>query len=234
MDSGTELPAGQPAASPGWKPYVLPFATLILLLAVGAHVGLRPPFAYPIRTLAVLAVLLVFSRGVIAFRPAQAIWSVVLGIAVFVIWILPDLLFPGYRHHWLFENALTGAASGSLPPAAVRGSLWYLCFRVGGAALLVPVVEELFWRAWFMRWLISPDIAKVPMGKYSAQAFWITAVLFASEHGVFWDVGLAAGILYNWWMIRTRSLADCILAHAVTNGCLAVYVLATGQWQYWL
>jgi membrane protease YdiL (CAAX protease family) len=59
-------------------------------------------------------------------------------------------------------------------------------------------------------------------------------VLFASEHGAFWDVGLAAGILYNWWMVRTRSLADCILAHAVTNGCLAAYVLAGGHWQYWL
>ena len=69
---------------------------------------------------------------------------------------------------------------------------------------------------------------------HAPQAFWFTAVLFASEHGAFWDVGLAAGILYNWWMIRTRSLADCILAHAVTNGCLAAYVVAGGHWQYWL
>jgi hypothetical protein len=40
--------------------------------------------------------------------------------------------------------------------------------------------------------------------------------------------------LINWWMIRTRSLADCILAHAVTNGCLAVYVISLSRWQYWL
>ncbi len=100
--------------------------------------------------------------------------------------------------------------------------------------LLIPIVEELFWRAWLMRWLINPHFQKVPLGTYTATAFWFTAILFASEHGAYWDVGLAAGIIYNWWMVRTRSLADCILAHAVTNGALAGYVLLAGKWEYWL
>ena len=63
------------------------------------------------------------------------------------------------------------------------------------------------------------------MGTWSAQAFWIVALLFASEHGPYWDVGLAAGALYNWWMLRTRSLGDLIVAHAVTNACLSAYVV---------
>ena len=84
-----------------------------------------------------------------------------------------------------------------------------------------------------MRWLISPDFTKVPLGAYSAGAFWMVAVLFASEHGSYWDVGLATGILYNWWMIRTRSLGDLILTHAVTNACLSLYVVAAGKWEYW-
>ena len=74
----------------------------------------------------------------------------------------------------------------------------------------------------------------MPLGTYSASAFWIVAVLFASEHGPYWEVGLAAGILYNWWLIRTKNLADCILAHAVTNAILSAYVLLADQWQYWL
>jgi hypothetical protein len=85
-----------------------------------------------------------------------------------------------------------------------------------------------------MRWLIQKDFLSVPLGSYLPSAFWITAILFASEHGPYWDVGLAAGLLYNWWMVRTRSLADCILAHAVTNACLAAYVVCAGKWQYWL
>ena len=55
----------------------------------------------------------------------------------------------------------------------------------------------------------------------------MVAALFASEHGSYWEVGLAAGILYNWWVVRTRNMADCILAHAVTNAILSAYVLLT-------
>jgi hypothetical protein len=85
-----------------------------------------------------------------------------------------------------------------------------------------------------MRWLIDNDFEKVPLGKYAAMSFWVVAVLFASEHGSYWDVGLAAGIIYNWWMVRTRSLGDLILAHAVTNCALSGYVIAAGKWEYWL
>ena len=64
--------------------------------------------------------------------------------------------------------------------------------------------------------------------------FIVTAILFATEHGPFWDVGLLAGVIYNWWMMRTRNLADCMIAHGVTNACLAAFVISRGQWQYWL
>ena len=85
-----------------------------------------------------------------------------------------------------------------------------------------------------MRRLISADVERVPLGAYTHLSFWATALLFASEHGSFWDVGLAAGVAFNWWMVRTRNLGDCILAHAVTNACLAAYVLTAGRWEYWL
>ncbi len=60
------------------------------------------------------------------------------------------------------------------------------------------------------------------------------ALAFASEHGPYWDVGLLAGILYNWWMLRTKSLGDLICAHAVTNACLSLFVITAGKWEYWL
>jgi CAAX prenyl protease-like protein len=219
-----------PGRGHSW-PYVAPFATLMLLLAAGQlmpHV-----WSYAIRTVVVLVVTLAFSRRLISLRPARWFSSVLIGLAVFAIWIAPELLLPGYRGHWLFHNALTDAASTGVA-AADRANWLLVVFRVAGSALLVPVVEELFWRAWLMRWLVSARFESVPLGAYAARAFWITAILFASEHGAYWDVGLAAGIAYNWWMVRTGSLADCILAHAVTNSCLAAWVLGAGQWQYWL
>jgi uncharacterized protein len=109
-----------------------------------------------------------------------------------------------------------------------------LFFRSIRAILLVPIIEELFWRGWLMRWIVNTEFWRVPLGAWSASAFWLTAVLFASEHGPYWDVGLLAGVIYNWWMIRTRSLGDCIVAHAVTNAALCGYVVATGKWEYWL
>jgi len=154
------------------------------------------------------------------------------GIFVFVIWVAPDLLFH-YRHHWLFENSVTGHAASSVP-AALRGNVLFVAVRVLSSVTLVPVLEELFWRGWLMRWWIDRNFLAVRLGTYQAAAFWLVAVLFASEHGPYWDVGLIAGIVYNLWLIRTGNLADCMLAHAVTNGTLAAYVLVAGQWQYWL
>jgi hypothetical protein len=153
-------------------------------------------------------------------------------VVVFLIWVAPDALF-GYRQFWLFENSVMGKAVTNIDPA-LRSNLLFLTLRAAGSTLLVPIIEELFWRAWLMRWLVNPDFRKVPLGTYQPVAFWLTAILFASEHGPYWEVGLAAGIIYNWWMIRTRSLGDCILAHAVTNGVLAIFVITTGAWRYWL
>jgi len=214
-------------------PYIAPFATLTLFLGLGGILPGGARWSYPLRTLAACGVLLWCARGLVRLRPSRAIPSVLVGIAVFVIWLGPDLLWPEYRDHWLFRHALVRGIGG-VPLAVDRIALWRVLFRVAGSALLVPVVEELFWRAWLMRWLISHRFHAVPLGAYARQAFWITALLFASEHGMYWDVALAAGIAYNWWMVRTKSLADCILAHAVTNTCLAAYVLLAGRWQYWL
>ena len=177
--------------------------------------------------------MLVFSRRVIPWVPNQALASIGLGVAVFFIWIGPDLLWPGMRNHWLFHNSLLGSAASTLPED-LKVSPAFIAVRIFGSVGLVPILEELFWRGWLMRWLISQDFRKVPLGAYTPLSFWVTAVLFASEHGSYWEVGLITGIIYNWWLIRTRNLANCILAHAVTNGCLAAYVIGWNQWQYWL
>jgi len=185
------------------------------------------------RVTVMAAVLWFIARPVIDLRVRHLVTTLAIGMAVFVVWVAPDLLVKGYRHFWLFENAVVGKAATSLSTTAITS--WpVLALRLIRAVIIVPIVEELFWRAWLMRWLIDNDFEKVPLGKYSAQAFWTVAVLFASEHGSYWDVGLLAGIIYNWWMVRTRTLGDLILAHAVTNGILGAYVIAFGKWEYWL
>lgn len=200
------------------------------MLAADRVFSLPQRIFFPLRFAIVLALLLA-ARRYISLRPRFAVQTTVLGLAVFVIWVAPDLLF-GYRHFWLFENSLTGRAVSTIDPA-LRHDVAFLIIRTVSCAMLVPAFEELFWRSWLMRWLIKPDFLAIPFGTYQRSAFWTVAVLFAIEHGPYWEVGLAAGILYNWWAIRTRSLADCILAHAVTNALLSAFVLFTGHWEYW-
>jgi CAAX prenyl protease-like protein len=209
--------------------YVAPFAAFLCFLALKSYI----PHEYPLRVIVVSAILIVFSRKVISLRVSHPISSVLFGVLLFVVWIEPDLLWPAYRQHWLFHNFILGTAQSTMPESA-RVDLVFLIFRVAGTALLVPIVEELFWRAWLMRYLVSPDFEKVRLGTYAALSFWLTAILFATEHGSYWEVGLIAGVAFNYWMIRTRSLGDCILVHGITNACLAAYVIAKGQWQYWL
>ncbi len=215
-------------------PYIAPFLTFLAIMGIEKAVGAPAVWMYPVRVIATLAVLLAVSREQLASRPKHTIGSIAIGVLVFVIWIGPDVVFgPHYRHSWLFENSITGVAASSIP-LGLRHSIWFLALRTASCALLVPPVEELFWRGWALRWMIASDFRKVPLGAYQATAFWTVALMFAAEHGPYWEVGFIAGVVYNWWMIRTRNLTDCIIAHAVTNGLLSAYILATGQWQYWL
>ena len=60
------------------------------------------------------------------------------------------------------------------------------------------------------------------------------ALLFAAEHGPYWEVGLLCGMIYNWWLWRTKSLGDLIVVHGVTNLALSLYVITTKRWEFWM
>lgn len=217
----------------GVAKYVAPFGVFLAFLFISPYLPLRPEVKTTLWIVLLAPVCVVCWPRQISIRPVRAWSSMAIGAAVFVIWIAPDLLFPGYRSLPFFSNFVIGHVHSSFAESSVR-SAWYIGWRTARAVLIVPIVEELFWRAWLMRWLIDTDFERVPLGAYAPFAFWMTAILFASEHGPFWDVGLLAGITYNAWMVRSKSVADCVLMHAVTNGLLCAYIIGTAQWQYWL
>jgi len=221
-----------PAAWRRTLAWVGPFAVFAVWLLIDKYLPIANPWRELLRDLVLAAAIFAFSRRVLPASVPHWVGSTVLGLAVCAIWIAPDALVPGWRSHWLFQNAITGHVTTSIAPRELTPVM--LLLRTTRAALLVPVIEELFWRGWLPRWIQSGRFDRIPLGQYTPLAFWATAVLFAAEHGPFWEVGLVCGILYNWWMRRTRSLGDLMVAHAVTNLALSLYVIATTRYEFWM
>ena len=215
-------------------PWVAPFALFMLLLAALKPLAIPQPWNALLWIVLMVAALLIFSRGVIELIPKHLALSTAVGVGVFLLWIAPEALFgPAYRTHWLFDNAIVGHPTAGLA-VSERADALTLWLRAARAVLLVPILEELFWRGWLPRAVDSFDDFRLrPLGSFTTLSFVATAILFASEHGSYWEVGLLCGLIYNLWMAKTRSIADLIWTHAVTNGCLSAYVVLAGQWQYW-
>ena len=213
--------------------YVAPFLTFIVMLVIQKQLAFLGDWEYAVRVAIVAGSILYFSRRVLDFKVRYLGGSLAIGIGAFLLWIAPDTLFPGWRQHWLFTNAVMGEVRVSLS-AEQLSSPFLLLFRTLSATLMVPILEELFWRAWMLRWLVEKDFETLPMGSCDRQSFWIVAALFAMEHGPYWEVGLLTGLLWNWWMTRTRSLGDLIFVHGVTNLSLSLYVIWSKKWEFWM
>jgi len=184
---------------------------------------------YPVKTLAVALLLFLFRRSYdeIRFRdlarPLFTLVTLIAGIGVFAFWIRLDL-------PW----ATIGSAGGFNPELFhdEETRVVMTATRLCGAVLVVPVMEELFWRSFLIRYISSPDFTKVPVGSFTWPSFLFTALLFGLEHNLF-VAGILTGISYNLLLYYTRSLSCCIVAHAVTNLLLGIYVLNSSQWHFW-
>ncbi len=211
----------------------LPFGLYIALLALE---GLLPDWApgfdvrwlYPLKAGLVALALAVLWRHYaeiktwgLAFR--HLLLSVAVGIVVLVLWVNLDA-------GWM----LLGEVGEGFNPKDPAGQIdWLLvAFRIASAALVVPIMEELFWRSFLQRWVQQSDFMTLDPARIGLKALLIASALFAVEH-LQWLAGLVAGLAYGWLYIRTRNLWAPIVAHAVTNGGLGAYVVATGRWSFW-
>jgi len=104
--------------------------------------------------------------------------------------------------------------------------------RLLGAALVVPVMEELFWRSFLLRWLQSPQFLSVAPASVRLVWLAVNSLLFGIEHSQ-WLAGVVAGLAYGVLYMRSGNIWSPIAAHAVTNGALGCWIISTGQWTYW-
>ena len=215
---------------------VIPFAIFIAFVALSSLVhDIAPlPTAWDLRWLnmlraaAVTLALACFWRGygeLGAFgdvKPLHWLLAIGSGLVVFVVWIHFDEGWAAFGH------------ARGLDPTGDDGGidLTLASLRLAELALVVPVMEELFWRSFLLRWLDARDFRAADPRRTSPRAFALTAALFASEH-VLWFAGLIAGLLYNWVYMRTGNLWVPIASHAITNVALGIWVISTGNWHLW-
>ena len=145
------------------------------------------------------------------------------GLVVCVLWVTLD-------QPWM----QLGEPSARFVPVDADGALSWplLAVRLIGAALIVPLMEELFWRSFLMRWVESTQFEGVDPRRVGAKAVLLSTFCFMLAHPQ-WLAAIVAGLAYAWLYRRNGYLWTAVLAHAVTNGALGVWVVATRQWQFW-
>jgi CAAX prenyl protease-like protein len=214
---------------------VVPFVVFVALLALrgalpdAGATSFDPRWVYGWTVLVVGGLLLWFWREygelVAQTLPSlgEAAAAVGVGAAVFYLWIALDA--PWMRF---------GEATAGFRPVDEQGQvMWPLvAVRWCGAALVVPVLEELFWRSFLMRWIEHVQFEVVDPRRVGVKAIVLSTFVFMLAHTL-WLAAIVAGLAYAWLYVRTGKLWVPVIAHAVTNGALGVWVVLTGNWGYW-
>jgi len=211
---------------------IAPFAIYLLVLALEgqAHhlfTEFDARWLYPLKILLVVGVLATFRlrytelRG-FKFSLSNTALSLAAGVLVFAVWVSLDI-------SW----AVLGERGAGFDPRDDGQIDWWLAgFRLAGAALVVPLMEELFWRSFLMRWIVKSDFLSVSPSAVTFAAVLLSSIVFGFEHHQ-WLAGIFAGLVYAWLYRYTGHLMYAIFAHAVTNGVLGAWVLMSGQWSFW-
>jgi uncharacterized protein len=235
-----------------WLIFTLPMAVYMLVGSIepspgelgGKRLGLAIPYsAYPLiytvkiaLTLAAMALVL---PGYRQFRRPPGLLAVLVGAAGIVVWVgLCDLAkLSGMVE--LLDRLLGVGPRPEFDPlkqlASTPAWAWtFLAIRFLGLVAVVPVIEEFFLRGFLMRLVVDQDWWKVPFGDVNAAAVAVSIVVPVLTHQPAEYLAAAAWFgMVTWLMIRTRNPWDCVLAHAVTNFLLGIYVVIWKHWELW-
>ncbi|WP_172330221.1 exosortase E/protease, VPEID-CTERM system [Mangrovicoccus sp. HB161399] len=193
---------------------ILPFAAFMATASLVPALSEIPELLYPGRAAAVAAVLFLCRRPLLALAWRADPVSIAAGLAIGGIWIATA---PAAAAG---DTALSAALAG-LGPAAFWG--WVAC-RVLGTSLLVPAVEELFFRGYLQsRLALGPG----PAWRWGAIA--VSALLFGLLHDRI-IAGTAAGAVFGLLALRRGGVADAIQSHAAANAAIAAAAMLSGAW----
>ena len=203
--------------------FLLPLLFLIATTLVTSLFSIDFDYLYPLRVVTPLIPLWLFRSYYKDLRWSWSWTPILLGFVVFVLWVA-------------LEPAPNPETADVIPSALARmhwaaAALW-LGARVVGSVAVVPVAEELAFRGYLLRRLIDANFTAVSPKHFTTTSFLISSVAFGVLHGR-WLAGILAGMIYAAAQYRRGEISDAIVAHAVTNGLLAAYVVIFGHWALW-
>ena len=152
--------------------------------------------------------------------------AVVVGVGVFAIWVGLD---PFYRK--------LGTGGSPWNPHTQFGDnaalAWlFIIVRLVGSTLVVPPLEEVFYRSFIYRSIAGADFEKVPLNRFAWLPFLVTAAAFGFSHHE-WLAGILCAFAYQGLVLRKNRRGDAMTAHAITNFLLGLWVVLKPAWNFW-
>jgi len=204
--------------------YLVPFLAILAAAMVSRATAGSFEWMYPLRFVAAAGALFLFRRNYAGMNWRFGWAAPIVGGLVFILWIGLDRIGG--------NSSESGLATGlaALPTGA---RITWLVFRTLGAVVTVPIAEELAFRGFLLRRLISADFESVSLQRWSLLAITVSSIAFGLMHGDRWIAGTIAGILYALAQKWRGRIADAVVAHGVTNALISVWVLWGGHWSLW-
>jgi len=208
----------------------------------------NPTAAYLMPLLAILAagmVSLAMSSGFETLYPLR------LAVGALMLWIYRKRLLTALDWHWSWRGPAVGglvflvwifSAHFLIPPAPLPAKLLalpsaaqgvWVASRFTASILTAPIAEEVAYRGYLMRRIISRDFESVPFQVVRWPAIVVSAVVFGLAHGALWLPGIAAGLAFGLITVRRGRIGEAVAAHAIANALIATAVLGWNQWQLW-
>ncbi len=191
---------------------LLPFAAFMAASLLTHAFFPHPEIGYPIRVLAMLAALWPFRQLYLGMGWTLDGVAILAGLAVGLGWLWFDPADPA-------AGMELAAALGGLPGWAL--AVWIVA-RLAGTTLLVPLVEELFFRGYLL--LHMPKQSPVPR----IAALILSTVCFAALHGR-WVAAGVAGLLFGLVALRGGRVASAVQAHMAANVVVAAWAFITSD-----
>ena len=204
-------------------PYLAPLFAILATALISRSLMDDFEWFYPLRVVAAAVALWCFRRSYRKLDWRVSWQALAIGGLVFSIWITLDYVSGWQRSSMPLRLALS---SGS------RQLIW-IAFRVCGAVITVPIAEELAYRGFLLRRVSAREFESVDWTRFSWLPVLISSLAFGILHGERWIAGTIAGIFYAVAVTRRGRIGEAVLAHAATNGLIALWVLYGQNWQLW-